>query len=144
MRGDLGHTTFETVRGSSSRPALDFGRPAPKAAPRLARARMTSMGKPGLCRFCAGNTYRARRQTVRWGDPVRASATPPRVHEGRRAQTPVPVGKPPSFFDKRPSRIWGCFVWFENDPRSPSQKLVPFGVLWGSEHVKVCTSGLVP
>ena len=70
------------------------GRPTPKAAPRLGRARLPSMGKPGLRRFCAGNTYRTRRQTVRWGDPVRASATPPRVHEARRAHTPVTVGTP--------------------------------------------------
>ncbi len=58
-------------------------RPTPKAASRLARARLPSMGKPGLRRFCAGNTYHTRRQMVRWGDPVRASATPTRVHEAR-------------------------------------------------------------
>jgi hypothetical protein len=52
---------------------------------------------------------------VRWGDPVRASATPPRVHEARLAQTSVTVGTPPSFFDNHPSLMWGCFVWFEND-----------------------------
>jgi hypothetical protein len=28
----------------------------------------------------------------------------------------------------------------ENDPKKCFRKLVPFGVFWGSEHVKVCTS----
>jgi hypothetical protein len=79
MRGGLGYTTFETVRGSSSRTTSDQGRAAPKAAPRLARAQLPSMGIPGLRRFCAGDAYCARRQTIRWGAPVRASATPPRV-----------------------------------------------------------------
>jgi hypothetical protein len=38
---------------------FDVGRPASKAALRLARARLPSMGKPGLRRFCAGDAYSA-------------------------------------------------------------------------------------
>jgi hypothetical protein len=45
--------------------AKRLARPAPKAAPRLARARQPSMGIPGLRRFCAADAYRARRQMVR-------------------------------------------------------------------------------
>jgi len=87
------------------------------------------MGKPGLRRFCAGNTYRTRRQTVRWGDPVRASATPPRVHEARRAHTPVTVGTPPSFFDKRPSRFWvDLFGKHQDSERCLQKHLDVFGV----------------
>jgi hypothetical protein len=96
VRGGLGHTTFETVCGSLSRRDEAEGRPAPKAAPRLARARPPSTGKPGLRRFCAGDAYRARCQTVRRGAPVRARASPPPVVGCREAQSPVTVGTPPS------------------------------------------------
>ena len=77
IHGDLEHTTFETVRGSSSRPALDFGRRAPKAAPGLARERPPSTGKPGLRRFGQGDAYSARCQTLIRGAPVHARETPP-------------------------------------------------------------------
>ena len=53
------------------------GRPAPKAAPGLARARPPSTGKPGLRRFGQGDAYSDRCQTVIWGAPVHARETPP-------------------------------------------------------------------
>ena len=61
-----------------------------------ARAQLPSMGKPGLRRFCPGDAYRTRCQTVRWGAPVRARASPPPVVGCREAQSPVTVGTPPS------------------------------------------------
>ena len=94
VRRGLGHHTFETVQGSLSWRYLEVGRPASKAGPTLVRGQLQPMAQPGLLRFCAGTAYRTRRQTVRCGDPVRASATPPRVHEARRAHTPVTVGTP--------------------------------------------------
>jgi hypothetical protein len=96
VRGGLGHTICQTVRTTLSWMTLDVGRPASKAAPRLARAQLPSMVIPRLRSFCAGDAYRARRQTIRWGAPVRASAKPPRVGWCRQADTPVTVGTPPS------------------------------------------------
>ena len=54
------------------------------------------------------------------GDPVRSSATPPRVHEGRRAQTPVTVGTPPSVFFLTTARLgFGVVLFGSKMTRDP-------------------------
>jgi hypothetical protein len=65
----------------------------PKLLPGCAGA-ASSTGKPGLRRFGQGDAYSARCQTVIWGAPVHARATPPLaglaspvtvVHESRKS-----------------------------------------------------------
>jgi hypothetical protein len=63
------------MHGSLSWMTLDVGRPSPKDAPTLARARLPLMGKPGLRRFCAGRAYAAPNDHL--GDAIRASRTLP-------------------------------------------------------------------
>ena len=93
----LRHHTFETVQGSPPQASSDFSRPASKAGPLLVRAQLPQMAQPGLRRFSAGDAYGARRQTIRWGAPVRSSAAPPRVGRCQCEHHPVTVcTHPPS------------------------------------------------
>jgi hypothetical protein len=83
-------------------------------------------------------TFLIGRDGETWSAPLLSGRRLPRSTSRRPAYTKDDELKRRSpsahrhHFRQAPELDLGLIVWFENDPRSPSQKLVPFSVFWGT------------